>query len=157
MDKADRTIKVNENIDLSLKKNRKKIASTFTAAINEFYEFSGSYTYNKTTIKLSAKIYTWILEEFKDSEFIRIDMAGLIDFYKRLIKLSKAKDIKKEDELRMDILLLDYNDIDLDSYKAYFETEKDKKNGIVHHSFTFKNHKNIGKIMIKYEIIDKGE
>lgn len=157
MGKVDRTIKVNENIDLSLKKNRKKIASTFTDAINEFYEFSGLYTYNKTAIKLSAKMYTWIEEEFKDSEFIRIDMAGLIEFYKRLIKLSKGKVIEKEDELRIDILLLDYNDIDLDSYKAYFESEKDKKNGIIHHSFTFKNHKNIGKIMIKYEIIDKGE
>lgn len=157
MDKADRTIKVNESIDLSLKKNRKKIASTFTDAINEFYEFDGLYTYDKTTIKLSCKIYTWILEEFKDSEFIRIDMTGLIEFYKRLIKLSKGKNIKKEDELRIDILLLDYNDIDLDSYKAYFESEKDKRNGIIHHTFTFKNSKNIGKIMIKYEIINKGE
>lgn len=143
------------DIDLSLKKNRKKIASTFTDAINEFYEFNGVYRYNNNIIKLSSKIYTWILEEFKDTEFLQMDMSNLIDFYKRLIKLAKGKEIKKEDEIRIDILLLDYNNVDF--YKASFKSEKDKKNGIITHNISIKNPKNIGKIMVKYEIIDKGE
>ena len=142
----------NEDIDLSIKENRKKIASSFIDAITEFYEFNGVYRYNKNTIELSSEIYTWLDKDLEYSEFIRIDMNKFIELYKELIKFGKGKEVKNKDEVIVDILLLNYNDVSKDCYKATFVSEKDKKNGIVRHEIVFKNVKNIGKIIVSYEI-----
>lgn len=141
-----------ESLDLSIKENRKKIASKFTDALSELSLFSGSYTYNGKTITVSSKIYAWLEDDIEDSEFIRIDMNEFIGLYKELIRFGKGKEDKNKDEVSTDILLLNYNDISEDCYKATFISEKDKKNGIVRHEIVFKNVKNIGKIIVSYEI-----
>ena len=68
------------------------------------------------------------------------------------MKFVKGKEINAKDEFSVDMLLLNYNDVSEDSYKAAFKSEKDKKNGIVTHEIVFKNVKNIGKIIVTYEI-----
>ena len=73
-----------EELDLSIKENRKEIASKFIDALSELSEFNSSYTYNGSTITISSKIYTWLDEELEDSEFIRIAMNKFIKLYKEL-------------------------------------------------------------------------
>lgn len=141
-----------EELDLSIKENRKKIASKFIDALSELSEFNGSYTYNEKTITVSSKIYTWLDEELEDSEFIRIAMNKFIELYKELVKFGKGKKVKSKDEASTDILLLNFNDVSADDYKGTFKSEKDKRYGIVTHEIVFKNVKNIGKIRVKYEI-----
>ena len=68
------------------------------------------------------------------------------------MKFVKGKEISVKDEFSVDMLLLNYNDVSEDNYKATFKSEKDKKNGIVTHEIVFKNVKNIGKIIVTYEI-----
>lgn len=157
MNKNDGLKEDNEALDLSIKENRKKIASKFTDALSELSLFNGSYTYNGKTITVSSKIYTWLEDDLEDSEFIRIDMNKFIELYKELIKFGKGKEVKNKDEVSTDILLLNYNDITEDCYKATFISEKDKKNGIVRHEIVFKNVKNIGKIIVTYEIKENKE
>ena len=147
----DENIEIKE-LDLSIKENRKKLASEFTDALVELLEFSGSYTYNGKTISAFSKICTWLEDDIQDSEFIRIDMNKFINLYKELVKFSKGKEVKNKDEVSADILLLNYNYVSEDSYKATFKSEKDKQNGIVTHEIVFKNVKNIGKIIVTYEI-----
>lgn len=141
-----------EELDLSIKEKRKEIASKFTDALSELSEFNGSYTYNGKTITISSNIYAWLDKELEDSEFIRIAMNKFIELYKELVKFGKGKKVKSKDEASTDILLLNFNDVSADDYKGTFKSEKDKRYGIVTHEIVFKNVKNIGKIIVNYEI-----
>ncbi len=147
----------NEVLDLSIKENRKKIAYKFIDALAELSEFRGSYICNGKTITIFSKIYTWLEEDLEDSEFIHIYINKFIELYKELIKFGKGKEVKNKDEVSTDILLLNYNYISEDCYKATFKSEKDKKNGIVTHEIVFKNVKIIGKITVSYEIKENKE
>ena len=141
-----------EELDLSIKENRKEIASKFTDALSELSEFNGSYTYNGKTITISSNIYAWLEEELEDSEFIRIAMNKFIELHKELVKFGQGKKVNSKDEASTDILLLNFNDVSADDYKGTFKSEKDKRYGIVTHEIVFKNVKNIGKIKLNYEI-----
>lgn len=154
----DKNIEINEEIkefkelDLSIKENRRKLAYDFVDALVENFVFNVSFMYNGKTITVFSKLCTWIEDDLGDDEFIRIDTNKFIGLYKTLMKFVKGKEVNAKDEFSVDMLLLNYNDVSEDSYKATFKSEKDKKNGIVTHEIVFKNVKNIGKIIVTYEI-----
>lgn len=151
----DKNIEINEEIkelDLSIKENRRKLAYDFVDTLVENFVFNVSFIYKGKTITVFSKLCTWLEDDIQDSEFIRIDMNKFINLYKVLVKFSKGKEVNAKDEFSVDMLLLNYNDVSEDNYKATFKSEKDKKNGIVTHEIVFKNVKNIGKIIVTYEI-----
>ena len=151
----DENIEINEEIkelDLSIKENRRKLAYDFVDALVENFVFNFSFTYNGKTITVFSKLCTWLEDDLGDDDFIRIDMNKFIGLYKTLMKFVKGKEVSVKDKFSVDMLLLNYNDVSEDSYKATFKSEKDKKNGIVTHEIVFKNVKNIGKIIVTYEI-----
>lgn len=151
----DENIEINEEIkelDLSIKENRRKLAYDFVDALVENFVFRVSFMYKGKTITVFSKLCTWLEDDLGDDDFIRIDMNKFIGLYKTLMKFVKGKEVNAKDEFSVDMLLLNYNDVSEDSYKATFKSEKDKKNGIVTHEIVFKNVKNIGKIIVTYEI-----
>lgn len=151
----DENIEINEEIkelDLSIKENRRKLAYGFVDALVEKFVFRVSFIYKGKTITVFSKLCTWLEDDLGDDDFIRIDMNKFIGLYKTLMKFIKGKKVNAKDEISVDMLLLNYNDVSEDNYKATFKSEKDKKNGIVTHEIVFKNVKNIGKIIVTYEI-----
>ena len=151
----DENIEINEDIkelDLSIKENRRKLAYEFVDALVENFVFHVSFIYKGKTITVFSKLCTWLEDDLGDDDFIRIDMNKFIGLYKTLMKFVKGKEVSVKDEFSVDMLLLNYNDVSEDSYKATFKSEKDKENGIVTHEIVFKNVKNIGKIIVTYEI-----
>ena len=156
----DENIEINEEIkelDLSIKENRRELAYKFVDALVEHFVFSVSFIYKGKTITVFSKLCTWLEDDLGDDEFIRLDMNKFIGLYKTLIKFIKGKEVNAKDEFSVDMLLLNYNDVSEDNYKATFKSEKDKKNGIVTHEIVFKNVKNIGVIIVRYEIEENKE
>ena len=146
-----------KELDLSIKENRKKLAYKFIDALVENFVFNISFIYNGKIITVFSKLCTWLEDDLGDDEFIRLDMNKFIGLYKTLIKFVKGKEVNAKDEFSVDMLLLNYNDVSEDNYKATFKSEKDKKNGIVTHEIVFKNVKNIGVIIVRYEIEEDKE